>query len=248
MYAKAHLPKLLVQHPAFETGDYSKALIESFYSIDELLASTEGKIEIEKIASEIKKDNSAISRDGLNDIAFESGCTACVVLITKAKIYVANCGDSRCVLSKSGMAIPLSSDHKPELKEEIDRIIAAGGFIKDGRINGILNLSRTLGDLDLKGNPKLTPDKQIIIAKPDIKEYEIKRDSEFLVIASDGVWECMLNERTITYFRNKIWDTNKNVPKRIELSKVIGEALDSIMDMTANNEGNIYLINRWNWI
>jgi len=44
-----------------------------------------------------------------------SGCTAVVVLIVDDMIYCANAGDSRAVFSSSGIAIPLSYDHKPTL-------------------------------------------------------------------------------------------------------------------------------------
>ena len=61
---------------------------------------------------------------------------------------VANAGDSRIVLSRGGKAIDLSVDHKPSLPGEIDRITKAGGWVSEqGRINGNLNLSRSLGDL-----------------------------------------------------------------------------------------------------
>ncbi len=42
-----------------------------------------------------------------------TGCTANVVLITPNKIFTANAGDSRSILSRKGTAIPLSFDHKP---------------------------------------------------------------------------------------------------------------------------------------
>ena len=44
------------------------------------------------------------------------GCTSNVVYINKekSKIFVANAGDSRCVMGKSGKAVEMSIDHKPE--------------------------------------------------------------------------------------------------------------------------------------
>lgn len=49
--------------------------------------------------------------------------------MTKDKYYVANIGDSRAVLCRNGQAIPLSTDHKPELQSEHNRIQKAGGFV-----------------------------------------------------------------------------------------------------------------------
>lgn len=76
----------------------------------------------------------------------DSGCTAVVALVKGNKIYVANAGDSRCIISKNGEAIEMSLDHKPEDELEMTRIVKAGGKVTyDGRVNGGLNLSRALG-------------------------------------------------------------------------------------------------------
>lgn len=76
----------------------------------------------------------------------DSGCTAVMALLVKDKLYVANAGDSRCIISIDGKAQDLSKDHKPEDEIEIKRITAAGGRVSnDGRVNGGLNLSRALG-------------------------------------------------------------------------------------------------------
>lgn len=76
-----------------------------------------------------------------------SGCTAVVALLTGNELYVANAGDSRCVVCRNGVAIDMSLDHKPEDTEELERIQKAGGRVTmDGRVNGGLNLSRAIGD------------------------------------------------------------------------------------------------------
>ena len=63
------------------------------------------------------------------------------------ELYVANAGDSRCVLSRAGKAIDMSVDHKPEDDIEQTRIKKAGGKVTpDGRVNGGLNLSRAIGE------------------------------------------------------------------------------------------------------
>lgn len=69
-----------------------------------------------------------------------------------------NAGDSRCVLSRNRVVVPLSFDHKPDNEEERARIEYAGSTITEGRVDGNLNLSRSLGDLKYKTNKKLKPE------------------------------------------------------------------------------------------
>ena len=85
---------------------------------------------------------------GGEDPGFDSGCTAVVALKHGYDLYVANAGDSRCVVSRQGKAIEMSFDHKPEDELEKNRIQKAGGWVTpDGRVKGGLNLSRSLGKL-----------------------------------------------------------------------------------------------------
>jgi hypothetical protein len=92
-----------------------------------------------------------------------AGCTAIVVLKHGMKLYVANAGDSRAVLCRGdGAAYALSDDHKPLQERELTRIMSAGGFVtKEGRINGNLNLSRSLGDLKYKQGEALGKENQV---------------------------------------------------------------------------------------
>lgn len=79
-----------------------------------------------------------------------AGCTAVVAVVHGNKLYVANAGDSRCVLCRGKETVSLTEDHKPTNPEEERRIKAAGGFVSEGRINGGLNLSRAIGDMNYK--------------------------------------------------------------------------------------------------
>ena len=97
-----------------------------------------------------EQQTSLFGRPETDNIALYTGCTACVAIITDTEIICANAGDSRCVLSETGKAIELSIDHKPDLSTEKARIEKAGGFVEDNRVKGVLNLSRSLGDLEYK--------------------------------------------------------------------------------------------------
>ena len=74
-------------------------------------------------------------------IASYAGCTANVALIHKNTLYVANAGDSRSVLCRSNGPFDMSVDHKPDNPEEKARIEKAGGFVNDGRVNGISKIN-----------------------------------------------------------------------------------------------------------
>ena len=63
----------------------------------------------------------------------------------------------------------MSIDHKPDLPEEKSRIERAGGYVDKNRVRGVLNLSRSLGDLEYKSDSKIPLKDQIISAMPDIQ-------------------------------------------------------------------------------
>jgi protein phosphatase PTC2/3 len=65
-------------------------------------------------------------------------------------LFVANAGDSRCVLSHGSKALAMTEDHKPENHLEKERIHRAGGFVEDNRVNGNLAMSRAIGDFPMK--------------------------------------------------------------------------------------------------
>lgn len=96
---------------------------------------------------EIDEESTAFIDSIIEEPGKDSGCTAVVAILKNDVLYVANAGDSRCVVCRDGKAIEMSFDHKPEDELEHDRIVKAGGKVtNDGRVNAGLNLSRAIGD------------------------------------------------------------------------------------------------------
>ena len=102
-------------------------------------------------------------------------------------------GDTRAVLARSGTAIELTTDHIPTLQSETERIHRAGGAIVRGRVQGVLGVSRSFGDIEYKTlrekswGAAITAD--LVIATPAIKIVEIVPEDEFIIIASDGLFD-----------------------------------------------------------
>lgn len=134
-----------------------------------------------------------------------SGCTGNCVLIVQNHLFCANTGDSRAVLCRNGEAIALSEDHKPTNPSERERILTAGGFVQSGRVNGILSLSRAFGDFAFK-DMTLKPEDMAITALPDVLHTELTPQDEFVIIACDGVWDMMSNEKAVDFVRNEVSD------------------------------------------
>lgn len=117
-----------------------------------------------------------------------SGSTATVAVVTADHIIAANCGDSRAVLCRGRRVLPLTFDHKPDRPDELARIEAAGGrviFLKGARVQGILAMSRAIGDKFLK---------PLVISEPDITITRRDAADECLILASDGLWDVIPSE------------------------------------------------------
>ncbi|CAM0136572.1 unnamed protein product [Umbelopsis sp. WA50703] len=177
-YCGQNLHKKVLADPAFAEKDYKTALKDGFLNTDQ----------------DLRED-----KEFAND---SSGCTAVVALISEDnRVLVSNAGDSRAVISTHGKCKPLSYDHKPVNRTESSRIVAAGGFVEFGRVNGNLALSRALGDFEFKQNSSLPATEQIVTANPDIIEHKLEDEDEFLIIACDGIWDCKTNQEAVDFVR-----------------------------------------------
>lgn len=97
-------------------------------------------------------------------------------------LYTSNVGDLRIVLYRKGKSYRLTYDHKATDSNEINRIRDSGGLIMKNRVNGVLAVTRSLGDSYMK---------DLVIGNPFTTATEITDEDEFMILACDGVWDVI---------------------------------------------------------
>ncbi|KAF8013326.1 hypothetical protein BT93_I1235 [Corymbia citriodora subsp. variegata] len=226
-----YLHQQVLKNEAYAAGEIGMSLQKTFLRMDEMMRGQRGWRELAALGDKINRFTGMIEgliwsprgadgNDKNDDWAFEegphsdfagptAGSTACVAIIRNNKLVVANAGDSRCVLSRKGQAFNLSRDHKPDLDAEKERILKAGGFIHAGRVNGSLNLARAIGDVEFKQNKFLPAEKQIVTANPDINTVGLCEDDDFIVLACDGIWDCMSSQQLVDFVHEQLISETK---------------------------------------
>ncbi|PSS06372.1 Protein phosphatase 2C 51 [Actinidia chinensis var. chinensis] len=146
---------------------------------------------------------------------YVSGSTATAVLLVDGQILVANVGDSKALLCSEKIkpalgdggtstimldVEELTGDHHPDRDDEKARIEAAGGFVRTWgvpRVNGILAVSRSIGDVYLK--------RYGVIPVPEVIGWRhLTANDSYLVVASDGIFESLTPQNVC----DLLWDAN----------------------------------------
>lgn len=127
----------------------------------------------------------------------EEGAAAATLYIKGEKFVVANAGDARAIIGKKSDWLQLTLDHKPDVPEERLRIERLGGSVivwGVPRVQGILAMSRALGD------PSLKP---FVTAEPRVAEGLLGKENDLAVIACDGVWDVLKPREVIALARQQ---------------------------------------------
>ena len=199
-------------------------------------------------------DNYAIKNGKIID---KSGSCALILLTVNNMLYVANVGDSRCLIScKNGkIQKDVTRDHKPNYPYERERIIKNNGIIyqsetpididieddknifKDKvilgpyRVNpGRLSVSRTIGDAEAK-TPEFGGNPNVIISQPDVYCYDLEEDDvDFFILGCDGVYDQLSSKDVL----DCAWMVFNNTSKEFsnELNINCGNAVDLILKMS----------------
>ncbi|OIR57293.1 MAG: protein serine/threonine phosphatase 2C [Amphiamblys sp. WSBS2006] len=94
-------------------------------------------------------------------------------------LYSANVGDVEAFLFDSSGVRSLTSPHLGSSPDEGHRVRRAGGAVVCGRVYGVINITRSIGDSWMK---------ECIIAEPHVSRTELSAEEQFVVLASDGLW------------------------------------------------------------
>merc|ERR1712217_939647 len=114
----------------------------------------------------------------------------------------------------------------------------AGGVVdKQGRIGGGLNVSRAFGDFSYKERQDLLPEQQKVVAVPEVKEFTIEEADEFVVLASDGVYDVSTSEQLVAQLRSAL-------EKGQELEETVKAALEKATDSGDNVSICLVRLNR----
>jgi len=144
----------------------------------------------------------------------QDGCTAVFALAEYFpdkkdskpwNLIICNIGDSRFMLVRDGKDLQfVTRDHKPEDTKEYDRIIKAGGFVANGRVDSGLALSRAFGDFEFKDNPNVKEEEQKVICIPDITRINGVGQDDFLVLSCDGLLESLTNQEIVEFIAKEL--------------------------------------------
>ena len=214
-------------------------------------------------------NNYALIKDDINnninynlDYCNNSGSCGLILLLIDTKIYIANVGDSRCIISCNNGKIQkdVTRDHKPEFPYEKKRIYNNGGNIYRNetifqedflnklnnkillgpyRVNpGKLSVSRTIGDARAKME-KFGGIPNIIIPEPDIYAFDFYKDNiDYFILGCDGIFD-RLKSKEVFECANVIINKSKElIEKKIKYNHCFSSNYDKKINMNTTC-GNI---------
>lgn len=160
----------------------------------------------------------------------------------KRMLYTSNVGDLRIVLYRSGRAYRLTYDHKASDASEQERVRENGGLVVKNRVNGVLAITRSLGDSYIKN---------LVTGRPFTTSTQITEEDDFLILACDGLWDVISDAQACRYvsevFRqqaaaNESYDPARAAKKLCQLA-IDNATTDNVTVMVVKFDQNVFSSN-----
>lgn len=210
-----------------KSNSIKEAINNTFLRMNELIKEDKSKEEIIKLKiSNLKEENQKykkileekepeseieLTSEEKEEIWGYTGCTGCLILIDEKnkKLFFGNIGNSEAIIYGKNKPEIFSSKHRPkdEFKEkEKDLII-------NDKLFGVLNVCRTFGNFAYIGNEE----RKILSDNPDILEYNIKDEDEFIFIGTESIIECIDKIKFGDIIKNKINEEGETLTETLDV-------------------------------
>ncbi|KAL6896810.1 hypothetical protein ACP4OV_007382 [Aristida adscensionis] len=154
------------------------------------------------------------------------GACCATALLRDGRLVVSNAGDCRAVLCRAGRAEALTADHRASRRDERDRIEGQGGIVMNcggtWRVQGSLAVTRGIGDAHLK---------PWVAAEPETAALPVDAECEFLVLASDGLWDKVDDQEAVDVARPLCGDGGAG---RCKSSRQLAAACRRLVELAAS--------------
>eukprot|EP00210_Caulerpa_lentillifera_P009064 g8649.t1 len=152
------------------------------------------------------------------------GCTALLALFLQDQLFIANAGDCRAVLCRNSAALQLTRDHNANDIQERHRVeqteVEVAWRCGSWRIGETgIQVTRSLGDVDLKP--------EVVVAEPEVSVWSLSPADEFLVLATDGLWDVLTNEEVVRLVQDTVKEPDL-CSKRLAMEALTRGSQDNI--------------------
>jgi serine/threonine protein phosphatase PrpC len=115
-----------------------------------------------------------------------------------------------------------------ELDEEAEELV---GWVTVRRVNGVLGMTRSLGDILIKDwreqqfeDAEFKEGAELVIADPEVLTHEIQSGDQFFIIASDGLWDVFSSQDAVDFVRKH--DDRTRAARQYLVQELVNEAME----------------------
>ncbi|KAK3159708.1 hypothetical protein QOZ80_1BG0050080 [Eleusine coracana subsp. coracana] len=171
----------------------------------------------------------------VGDDMMDVGATALVVLVLKNYLVLANCGFSKAVVSCGGEAVVLSPEHQEDMAGLQKLMEMTGCDLADAKLLMAKQTARVFGSALHKAD-------EVEMMPPEVISVARELGDEFLILASDGVWESVTPAAACAFVRQSLLTTPSELDARGSPTLVAKELAEHAIDMGSQDNVSVILV------